>query len=396
MITLKFKYGRFLGKLDLTSKFTFIQGKSGTGKTTIIDIMEMPRARVVVSDGYEYHYLRGLEDYPVDILSEFLHSRCKSGKGVFIADEDDFGRASEDLQKVLMESPYLFIIAYRAPWGGISYGIDSVKKVCHKELSDGRYFYYLENEYSDYTDLPKSPSKIITEDTGAALALYRRVVGNNALCEPVKAYKDEKVIPGKFGGKSNIPSAVKDPDNKYAMIIADRLGFGSEIGKTVARLRANPTVTLYLIPSFEKMILDSEFIQAGVAKHPRYSEYLESSSITESNWEEYYTNKLRGLFDKVIDNGNSKYDKGVLPRCFKVMCCKLSRRSCPFYNQGDVNNLELNKEQLLLPRDLYEFLLSMRAVSMTGENSVNSAEEPEEKELTTDNVFQKMMDEQED
>lgn len=409
-ITINYKSEQWFGHLELKTKFTLMQGFSATGKTTVIRHLNHNKTEVEVSNGYRCVPLAIPQRMKTESVRNLLDALSEGNPTVFYMDEDEYENISIDMQKVLATSPYMFLAAYRSPWKKIPYGVDSFKKVCCKKLGSRSAFYYLEDLFPRFNVLPKTFSKVFTEDKMSGLAFFRLLIGNDKLCNPVCYYDRVKgcANPDKSGGKANVSYTIMDPNNKYSIIIADRLGMGSEILECISLLEINPTVTLYLIDSFEKMVLDSEFIQSAILKYPEYSEYIEPAPLLEYDYEDYYTKKLKGLFlgtliegpeykgpryTGPLDNGASSYGKSELPECLRVKCCKVHRKPCDFFNSGSIDDPVLNKLQLITPKGLFELLVSKRAeiANLVGSKPVSEDEviDKHSEDFTTHTIFSK-------
>lgn len=400
-ITIDYKApGKWFGHLELKTKFTFVQGFSGTGKTTILEHLRNRKTQIKVSNGYVCKTLLVSQIESSENLAKTLDDMSGGKPTIFCLDEDEYDYVHPNDQVILASTDYLFLVAFRGPWQGIAYGVQSFKKVCCDKLGNHSAYYYLEDLYPEFDKLPKTFSEIFTEDFKSGLKFFQLLVGDGSICNSVHYYDIEKQKADlkKQGGAANVPYTIMDPNSKNSLIIADKLGLGSKIADCIKALDYNPTVTLYLIDSFERMVIISEFIQNGLNKHQNFAELGMSAPILTANAEAYYTDILQKLFKGPLDNGHSSYDKSGLPDCLKIQCCKLARRSCIFFNPGHLSDPELNKFQLIAPKELFNLLVSKRAElaslktnkSNLGYGELESGEDSDEQvseDLTTHSIF---------
>lgn len=137
-----------LTEVILKSKVTFIQGRSGTGKTTLIEDLDNEEALITFP-------------YPVIVVNKirkrydaYFDDIYHTDGIVLIAIDEDFSKLRDpEFQKAILDSKHLFLIVSRDPIVGIPYSYkdvliltkakDSTKKKLHNigvqkyRLSDG-------------------------------------------------------------------------------------------------------------------------------------------------------------------------------------------------------------------------------------------------------------------
>lgn len=336
-VTISFKTNKLTGELRLTSKVTILRGDSGIGKSTIISVFNSESAVIHVSSGYRLVDLPQMRRLYSTMTKEYyldLFNVISGGydRVIFYGDEDlDYMRTRE-FQEAVNEYNGLFFIVGRVNFGSVPYSVWDIKRLVSRKYGSGRAKYWLEDFYEKFNHVDL---QIISR---AVCVMLEDSKSGRELFESTGA----RIVPA--SGKDQVVLNMKDSVYSNTLFIADGLGFGSSIESAVDKLKRNNTIGLYLIDSFESMILHSNFISEFVK--------VQEPDITVSNKEEFYTQQLGTVMQTSGIDGGEKYSKSKLHRCLIDDCCTRRGRPCKFYVKGD-------KARLLIPETLYNYLITI-------------------------------------
>ena len=216
---------------------TIVQGDSATGKTTLVDMIDVA-VRQGESSGIDL-----ICDVPCRVIAgndwELILSNTKNHI-IFIDEENSFINTQEFAEKVNGSDNYFVLITreslYNLPYSVEEiYGIKSSGKYQNTELIYQQTYQI----YPRQESLPIKPRKIITEDSKAGFTFFENICKEAGLsCE--SSY-----------GKSNIFSVLKKETEDELCVIADGAAFGSEMDKVFKAIRNRKNIKLYLPESFE-------------------------------------------------------------------------------------------------------------------------------------------------
>lgn len=322
-------------EFDLTSKYTIVLGDSGTGKSCLIDCIfraqhkstkvKQQRTAMVMSD-YEFRVLNS------EILMNTRYTDwhayfCENDDPltVFCCDEDFVDLYTTEFQNAVIKSRSKFLIVSRDPLNSLPYGIDDVYKIVTEGKINRLVSYKFSSKFNTKQDI-HGCRQLFVEDAGSGFKFFSSFLKN------VKSMK----------GKSNILDYLKSESR--TLFCLDGLGSGSlilKINEIIDRTEDRFNV-IWMIDSFEKLVLDSDFITSKV-NVPDADEYC-------ANKEQFYYQILRDLLKDI----NQSYDKAFLPKCLYVPCCEnrtphSGYSKCYLYSVG-------NKQLLILGEDVYYWL----------------------------------------
>ena len=241
---------------ELRRNITVVRGDSGTGKTTLFNMVadytrnkeqsgvniSAPCPCVALTDTNWEAQLRDIHESVVFIDEESDHNYLSS---------KDFARAVQN--------------------------------------SDNYYVLIMHDEQ------PTQPfNVIVTEDAKSGFQFFQAVFEDNeTVCIPA-------------GANSNIHSVIrKDPEGK-TVVIADGAAFGSEIDRVLKLEKSGFRICLYLPESFEWIILRSGLIDGVEDILVSPSEYIDSQKYL--SWERYFT----ALLTERTQDGYLAYRKAKL------------------------------------------------------------------------------------
>lgn len=268
-------------KLVIHRNLTIIQGKSATGKSTLIDLIAQYDALgadsgVVVNCDVSCIVLSG-RNWKDDL------SRIK-GSIVFI-DEDNAFIKTREFAHAARHSDNYYVLVAREALPQLPYSVDEIYGLKNTNRATTKYPVYSRtytSTYRIYGDAGfqgERPDVVIVEDTNSGYEFF------SALCEK----SEIPCLSAK--GKSNIYRAVRDCKARDVLVIADGAAFGPEVALVVS-LRRYKRVRLFLPESFEWLVLKSGIFTDKETRemllHP--ANYIESSLFF--SWEQFFTDEL--------------------------------------------------------------------------------------------------------
>lgn len=281
-------------EFEIKRNITIIQGNSATGKTTLINMLRQAE-NLGTSSGIDVNC-----DVPCRILEGRnwkLILENSSGNIFFIDEENAFINTEEFAASVCGSDNYFVLITrenlYNLPYSVEEiYGLHSSGKYHDTKKVYQQTFLI----YSNMQSFPIKPEKIIVEDSNSGYDFFKAVSEeNNIICESAK-------------GKSNLFAVLNTIGEEEVCVIADGAAIGPEMNRLYNQTIKMKNIHLYLLESFEWIILNSELL--GGKEIPRIlekpEEYIDSKKFF--SWERYFT-KL--LADKT-EGSYLKYRKSIL------------------------------------------------------------------------------------
>ena len=276
-VHIKIRNNRVQYKFTLNRNVTILCGNSGTGKTTLIDMVETYTSNehsgitlecekncVVLSGRYWQDTLKHVND-----------------SIVFIDEGNEFLLKKEFAETIKKTDNY-YVIATRNPLPHLPYSVDEIYSIANTNRGYGQVKRLYSQFRKVYTpgNIVKDPDIVIVEDAKSGYQFF-------------KAYFDSLNIPCiSAKGKSNIAKLVIDADkDANILVIADGAAFGPELERLL-QLQYNRHLFIYLPESFEWIILSSALFNKGeiseILKNP--SEFIESKNFF--SWERFFTSVL--------------------------------------------------------------------------------------------------------
>ena len=300
-------------KLEVKRNITIIQGHSGTGKTTLINLLGAYQ-RLGEGSGIVLKCER-----PCVLLSvlDWKHQLETSKGNIIFTDENvPFIKTKEFAQRVNCSDNY-FVIIYRDSLPQLSYGIEEiygihVDRESQKYAVTRRVYNTLYNIYNVDVADPVKPDVVVTEDSNSGNDFFSAAFP----CPCVSA-----------GGKSLVVEKVEEigSDDQLVLAIVDGAAFGADMEKFMHVMHAKGfKCALYAPESFEYLVLLSGILD--VPGEWLEKTYLYADSGKWASWERFYTEKLveitRGTIYQYVKSklnpvyltaGNLKKIKGTLP-----------------------------------------------------------------------------------
>lgn len=284
-------------KLPIRRNLTILQGKSATGKSTLIDLIAQheelgENSGVTVNCDVPCRVLAG-RNWQRD-LEEIENS-------IVFVDEDNAFMRSHEFARAARSSTNYYVLVARESLPQLPYSVDEIYGLRNTTRSTSKYPVYKRVHTSTYRLFGavefggERPELVVVEDSNSGYDFFRALCSTNDItC--VSA-----------GGKGNIYRLLRERKEEDILVIADGAAFGPEIAY-VSTLSRFKKIRLFLPESFEWLILNSSLFDDRSTRdmllHP--ADYIESADFF--SWEQFFTKEL---IDKTRD-GYLAYAKKCL------------------------------------------------------------------------------------
>ena len=265
---------------EIRRNITVIRGNSGTGKTTLINMLNDYNnygtdSGISLSCNKKCVVLSG-EDWKMR-LSYIKES-------IVFIDEGNRFIKTDEFAKEIKDTDNYYVLITREKLSALPYSVNEIYGIkCSGKYANVKQIY---NEMYPIYAMPKKekvvrPKLIITEDSNAGYDFFSCVADSKGLsCVSAK-------------GKSEVIKYISDSKDKEALIIVDGAAFGPEMDAMVKAINCHSGYNLYTPESFEWLLLvsgifgdfafDSEIKE--ILNNP--SSYIESKEYF--SWERYFT-----------------------------------------------------------------------------------------------------------
>lgn len=307
---IKFKSGRLTYDLTIKDKVTFINDYSATGKTNLVNAIELSnkiRSKFKI-DVYEYKSSNNGEynftqcDKKLNTISGDIETleytlninnvNSPYYNRIVFVDEDITLYSSKYFSKAISENyPAHFVIISRSisNYGFLSFSIDSIKILYNNKQNKTL---TLENKYDidnfkAYNSV-KDVTHIITEDEGSGNLFYKSFV-DKGNCIAAKS---------KFKICSTVNNVYNINNDISIMVVVDKCAYGCHIEDLLSIIGANKKIFLFSPRSFEFLLL----------QHNYFSNITELNDIKQNIYvyidgnEELYWEKLLHYYIELVNN----------------------------------------------------------------------------------------------
>lgn len=274
-------------KFTITRNITVVRGDSGTGKTTLYDMIS-----AYTQFGDKSGVNIACNAQCVALVHADLHTQISqlsniSNSIVFIDEGDETVNKSEFASAILNSDNY-YVLFIRDNLFEIPYSIEEIYEI--KTSGKFHSFNKLYKQTSGYRYKEKNSgnkdniSILLTEDSGSGYQLFSEFCKN-------KSYKCDTAK-----GNTKIISWVKNHIGEKVLIVADGAAIGPFSNQLMALVHRFPDKIMVCLPeSFEWMILKSGVLSdteiATVLDSPQ--NYIDSKEY--SSWEQFFYDYLRNL-----------------------------------------------------------------------------------------------------
>jgi len=289
-MTKKLKYD-----FEIRRKITFIRGNSGTGKTTLYNLLRLHERgeRVTVECSVPCITL-GDRNWQYD-LTETTNS-------IFFIDEDAYFLKRVEFAALAKKSNNYFVIISRFDFDSLPYSVNEIY-----EVRQSNRFHVLQPVFEKDTGGFR-PSIAIVEDSKSGFQFYCK---NSVDCKVISA-----------NGKANIVNALETllygKNGECVLIVVDGASFGSNLNGVMRFIEKNKAnrFQIFAPESFEYLLLDSPMFQSIITDRS-IIDNPENHVENHFSWEMYFSEKLQNITAKLP----CKYDKSKLNSCFSDKCC---------------------------------------------------------------------------
>ena len=268
-------------RFALERNITIVRGASGTGKTTLYEMIA-EYTRLGENSGVQVSApcpCVALTD--MDWQNQLSHT---SGSVVFIDEGADY-LASHDFAAAIQKTDNYYVIFNRENLHELPYSVEEIY-----EIKTSNRYHTFEKLYQRKDGYVYSSTRarrkaeanvLLTEDSKAGLELYRHLYeGTSIRCESA-------------GSNSGIFTWLQAHHQQGVFVIADGAAFGSEMDRVMKLSKQYPDqITICLPESFEWLILQSGIVPIDgvqeMLKNP--GEQIESRDFF--SWERFFENYL--------------------------------------------------------------------------------------------------------
>jgi hypothetical protein len=381
---------RLVYSLDIHDKVTIIKGKSGSGKSKLVDMIEKTTSSVCkrVSNGFSLRALGHQEfdslisslmnDYVSEIRrsdfkteeeylkhervfrSKFLRKKLKEKNKYFpernsiiIADDEKF-IASDEFSIYIDEDRYnYFIVIDRNTINGLNYSAGEI----YRFKTHGKYH---EMEKLDFETNQMDCNLVLVEGIGSDYSFFKESLNDVEVINPTYFNNIQN------GGKTYVVSAVKDNidffKSRKTLLLIDYCGFGNCIEELIELIDENDLNIMifdkYL--SFEYFLLKSNLFESNI------DEDLLLNNLKHSNKEHYCTQVLKNLTkDTNLSYSKKQFKK---PSCYLDNCCVFNNSQS--YKCFEHKLFDGKDKFLTIVKDtVFDFLNKYRSTSVLREKT---------------------------
>lgn len=270
-------------------KVTVVCGDSGTGKTTLFDMI-VAHTREGLNSGVTVQCNRPCVAL-VDL--DWENQLAKTSDSIVFIDEGMRWVFSEDFARMLSESSNYFVIISREALSNIPYSIDEIYEI---KTSGKRHTFvprYAQRKGYRYSLSKEQPKKdfdtLLAEDSKSGFQFFKaRFDGKDIACLSSE-------------GNSKVVEFLKKHRDDHVFVVADGAAFGAQADRALKlQDEFRDCITLCLPESFEWLILKS-----GVVKADNLQRVLENpeafiDSEVDSSWEQFFYAYLKQITENTL------------------------------------------------------------------------------------------------
>ena len=276
-------------KITVRRNITILRGDSGTGKTTLINMIDAYDAGDTSSVT-----VKCTDDIPCGVLDRrsWKYQLKEEKPHIYFADESCSFIYTEEFAKSLGSCGHYFVFSTRheAKLAMLPYSVNEIYnlKVTGKYPVQKRMITVNEVEplvYNDVVEKPITVCQIMTEDTKSGYEFFTLVSGGNCITA---------------GGKSQVPEMLCRLQ-KPTLVVVDGAAFGNEFEKVLRLYSVLPCFCVFYFPeSFEWFLLHSRMFAHYKMLHRKLSnpsKYIDCAKYI--SWERYFTDLLKEYSGKL-------------------------------------------------------------------------------------------------
>lgn len=301
----KARNNTILYKFVLDRQVTILKGESGTGKTTLFNIV-----RDLFLGEREASVSCNMSD-KLELLTpnRWKAQMLESHNKIIFADEfqSSVFNTLEFAQAIAYSDNYYVIISRSGRLNYLTYSVDSIYEVSSQKIS-GSYIHSFQQRYVNRSQLI-NPNLVIVEDSGSGYEMYKSLL----TCDVQSANGKENIC-------KLVDSSIKS--GKTVFVIADGAAFGSNI-TALFPTYSGKDLYVFTPESFEWLLLKYDgfrrFLGAEFSEPWNYCDTKKYIS-----YEPYFTDMLK----KLCLNLHMNYSKSRLDKGFKTDKVEKHIQSC--------------------------------------------------------------------
>ncbi|MBR3318809.1 MAG: hypothetical protein IKG21_13420 [Atopobiaceae bacterium] len=289
-------------RFNVRRNITIVRGDSGTGKTTLYDLVvahmrEGENSRVQLSCDKQ---CVALTDF------DWKHQLAGIADSIVFVDEGSRFVSSEEFAAAVLGTDNYYVVFSREPLHQLPYSVDEIYyiKTSGKYHSlEPMYKKRVRHVYGVTGTVRAAYQTLLTEDSKSGYEFYKaRFIGSDLTC--VSAYTNSGIYPW-----------LRQHANERVFVIADGAAFGSEAERVLAlQERHANTITICLPESFEWLLLSSGLVGGAelgrIMRSP--GDHIESQRF--ASWEQYFT----ALLTRESQGTAFAYSKGRLASAWTI------------------------------------------------------------------------------
>lgn len=266
---------------DLYRNITIVRGDSGTGKTTLYNMIA-DYTRLQANSGVN---LSSTKPCVALLDMDWKNQLDGISDSIVFIDEGAAYLATKEFANAVKNSDNYYVIFCREALYQLPYSVEEIYQI----KTSGKYHrfekLYRQEPLHRYTKLPKQRRKdfavLLTEDSRSGYQFFSGFFeGTKVQCESSES-------------NSAIFRWLNEHPNEKVLVVADGAAFGAEMDRVMKLCKAHPqTFQLCLPESFEWLILNSGVVQGSQLTEmlAQPSDYIESSEYF--SWENYFEQYL--------------------------------------------------------------------------------------------------------
>lgn len=285
-------------EFDIKRNITVIQGESGTGKTTLIDLLgEHIRRRGVGG-------IRMQSDVPCAVYTASEENweyelKGMDGRIVFFDEDYRFIYTKEFAEYVAKADNY-FVFVTRKPLKNLPYSINEIYGI----RTTGKY-HFPEQVYHEFYPIYEEKKRIRESEPQLMVLVEDKVSGYEFYKNVLRTCN----VSSAEGNTNIFPKMIESSADNRVLVIADGAAFGAHADNIIKYSEKKGNIGLYFPESFEWMVLKS-----GVLEDKETDEILEApenyiDSRQYVSWERFFTALL---IEKSQKEKYMKYSKATL------------------------------------------------------------------------------------
>jgi hypothetical protein len=322
------KYGEVQYNLTVKDKFTLICGDSGTGKTTLCDILD----RNFISQKTGNGSSTGIEIminnipwneseikvYNLSYNLEYYEALPKYQNNIVFIDEFHDVLQLSSIKTKLCRYDCYYVIITRKCLNSLPIDVNSVYELVttkHGEQFISKFQPWIKFKYEDSI----YPDVLITEDSRSSYNYFSKIVEQDKIATLNGRGNLMRIIDSILNKNSN--TAIIQLNDKFAMLI-DGCGYGSELYRLYNFLLIknkvqinDKKVYIILIESFEVMLLRSGLFEILGADPRAIEEDLNNIDYSIVNNKEKFYEKILDKYYQLYLNDKYKKSENI-PNCF--------------------------------------------------------------------------------